>query len=407
MHYSVREVNIGYYLSRYDVFRYTTRSKNVYLGTVRSVFSLLVYLFTNIFTGKRINKLLGGRDIVVLVGTNNQVRSIEALSTRNEVGFITYRTGVASSWSFINKVYIDKMFSRLIRASIYLFKEYKQEEKNGWLVLINLNEYILAEIRRDFLFEYFESNAGITDLFILNELKGEFRSAVLAARDAGVRSWYVPHGITLDLQHELVPICDVYLFSGKYEVRSYTEGIYDRRLYYMTRQVYKNIEKSLVYRKKSIGLASNSGSDYGKVKRLIQKLKTWGYDVIYRPHPGHDQRKEKNFSIECGVEYSNSNTESLDKYFRYIEFFFCGNTSMVIDSLLRGRKTAIVDIDIDSMDADLLGFVSNSMVPYLSSDSVVKEYLLANLMFVGNNMDIYVTENRCLTFDLINNIRHE
>ena len=85
------------------------------------------------------------------------------------------------------------------------------------------------------------------------------------------------------------------------------------------RPVYDNIKKNQRPKQiNTIGICTNSLTDEKKLLDLITSLKS-NYNIIYRPHPGHNVFKEKKFTDLHGVQYSNSNLITPDVFFQDVD----------------------------------------------------------------------------------------
>ena len=166
------------------------------------------------------------------------------------------------------------------------------------------------------------------------------------------------------------------------------------------RPVYDNIKKNQRPKQiNTIGICTNSLTDEKKLLDLITSLKS-NYNIIYRPHPGHNVFKEKKFTDLHGVQYSNSNLITPDVFFQDVDLVITGNSSIIIEVLISGIYCVIFQFDKSTSDPQ--NFIKNKIC---SSFSNLKDLVssLKNKNISEGNLNYYVIDQNESSTNLIVN----
>jgi hypothetical protein len=387
----------------FDYFELTKRnasSKRVFflqlLIVLKNIFFSVLSFFSIIHIFKIINK------DVFYVGTLNQYNSIISvknnlpnsilISTRVNNEFIKSKNNII----VINN-FISFLFSLLL-TPIFI-KEFLTSNKNERnKALFFFSEYYVSlgnYYYWNFIFKFIKPKS----LIFANELKSEYRSIILAARNNNITTNYISHGVTLDFNQSLIPICKNYFLSGEYEKNHYS--IKDETNFHLVgRPVYDNIKKNQRPKQiNTIGICTNSLTDEKKLLDLITSLKS-NYNIIYRPHPGHNVFKEKKFTDLHGVQYSNSNLITPDVFFQDVDLVITGNSSIIIEVLISGIYCVIFQFDKSTSDPQ--NFIKNKIC---SSFSNLKDLVssLKNKNISEGNLNYYVIDQNESSTNLIVN----
>lgn len=209
-------------------------------------------------------------------------------------------------------------------------------------------------------------------IFIANDHHPRARSVLIAARIAGIKTFYFQHAAVTEVFPPLR--FDSSFLFGQYSLDIYNkieeiEGktflVGDQRVLMSDLQLNRNDEVN------SIGVATNLLDEKHLIDELMEELIGLGVNIIFRKHPG-DSRSH-NFDSDK-VKYSDARKETALEFLSKTDVLIAGDSSILLEAATLNVRPIYYKLG-NKLPYDYYSFVKNDVVDLASTLTELKAQL--------------------------------
>jgi hypothetical protein len=235
-------------------------------------------------------------------------------------------------------------------------------------ILISLS-LMLASIK---LFEHYIERVKCKKVIVTNDHSICPLSFLLAAKNKGVRSYYIQHASISEAFPKLLP--DVALLEGQQSLDFYNKiGNYSKEIRLIG---IPRMDGVLGYRNKYdkcriVGVCLKSHYPSELIKSIIAEVRAIKSvtKIILRPHPGDPVDLFKSLDDD-DIDFSDARKERPVEFIKKIDVLISGESSIILEAALMRIRTLY--IDDKCLPFDLYGYVKYGITTFVNMQDIKK-----------------------------------